>query len=106
MDLGKRFKRFRVKAGYSQKEAAQLLGVNNYQLGNYETNRSEPNIDTLRKMSEIYNVSIDALVGNFRISKTQDSPIELDDSMYDFDYLVKTVEDIAKQIDEMNANKQ
>ena len=57
-------------------------------------------------MSEIYNVTIDALVGNFRISKTQDTPIELDDSMYDFDYLVKTVENIGNKIDEMNANKQ
>lgn len=105
MDLGKRFKRFRIKAGYSQKEAAELIGVKNYQLGNYETNRSEPNITVLRNMSEIYNVTIDALVGNFRLSKTTDSPIELDDSLYDFDYLVKTVEDIAKKIDEMN-NKQ
>jgi len=101
MDLGKRFKRFRVKAGYNQKEAAELIGVNNYQLGNYETNRSEPNITALKKMSEIYGVSIDALVGNFPAMKVQENAQELDDELYDFDYLVKKVEEISNKLNEL-----
>ena len=58
MNIGKRFKTYRVKANLSQLEAAKLIGVKNYQLGNYETNRSEPSIATLKKMSEVYNSSI------------------------------------------------
>ena len=47
MDLGKRFKRYREKQGLTQNQAAELLGINNYQIGNYETNRSEPSIAIL-----------------------------------------------------------
>ena len=64
MNLGLRFKRYRNLAGLTQKEAAELIGINSYQLGNYETNRSEPSIKILKGMSKAYNVSIDVLVGN------------------------------------------
>ena len=69
MDIGKRFKHYREEKGLSQKEAAELIGVKYYQLGNYETNRSEPSIKVLKKMSQVYQVSIDQLVGNFKNQK-------------------------------------
>ena len=78
MNIGKRFKTYRVKANLSQLEAAKLIGVKNYQLGNYETNRSEPSIATLKKMSEVYNVSIDALVGNLRVKKPKEAEEQVD----------------------------
>ena len=78
MNIGKRFKTYRVKANLSQLEAAKLIGVKNYQLGNYETNRSEPSITTLKKMSEVYNVSIDALVGNLRVKKPKEAEEQVD----------------------------
>lgn len=62
MDYGKNMKFFRVKVGLSQKEAATRLGINYYQLCNYEINRSEPNLNTLVNMSNLYNVSIDTLL--------------------------------------------
>lgn len=62
MNCGKNMKYFRVKAGLSQKEAASRLGINYYQLCNYEINRSEPNLDTLVNMSYLYNVSVDTLI--------------------------------------------
>ena len=64
MDYGRRFKYYRNKAKLSQKKAAQLIGINNYQLGNYETNRSEPSLTILKKMSKLYRVSIDKMLGN------------------------------------------
>ena len=78
MNIGKRFKTYRVKANLSQLEAAKLIGVKNYQLGNYETNRSEPSIATLKKMSEVYNVSIDVLVGNLRVKKPKEAEEQVD----------------------------
>ena len=78
MNIGKRFKTYRVKANLSQLEAAKLIGVKNYQLGNYETNRSEPSIATLKKMSEVYNVSIDALVGNLSVKKSKEAEEQVD----------------------------
>ena len=64
MNLGKRFKKYRQKVGLTQKEAAELIGINSYQLGNYETNRSEPSIAILKGMSRAYKVSVDDLIGN------------------------------------------
>ena len=64
MDFGKSFKFYRQRAKLTQKEAADLMGINPYQLGNYETNRSEPSLTILKKMSEAYLVSIDKLLGN------------------------------------------
>ena len=67
MDLGGRFKTYRLKQKLSQKEAADLIGVKSYQLANYETNRSEPSIQTLKNMSMVYHVSIDKLVNNVQL---------------------------------------
>lgn len=62
MNIGKRFKMYREKRGLSQKEAAQQLGIKGYQLANYECNRSEPSLTTLRLMSKVYHVSLDNLL--------------------------------------------
>lgn len=64
MNIGERFKYYREKVKLTQKEAADLLGVKSYQLANYETNRTEPNIQTLINMSSIYKVTIDELLNN------------------------------------------
>ena len=80
MDLGKRFKHFREMKKLTLKEAAELIGVKFYQLANYETNRSEPSISTLKKMSQTYDVSIDYLVGNIKYKKqiTEEEQEEMD----------------------------
>lgn len=64
MNFGKSFKFYRQRANLTQKEAADFIGVKDYQLGNYETNRSEPSLAILKKMSKVYLVSIDKLLGN------------------------------------------
>ena len=64
MDFGKSFKFYRQRAKLTQKEAADLMGINPYQLGNYETNRSEPSLTILKKMSRAYLISIDKMLGN------------------------------------------
>ena len=91
MDIGKRFRHYREKSGLSQKQAAEQIGVNYYQLGNYETNRSEPSISVLKKMSKVYQVSIDQLVGNNRFQKelTEQEQKKMDDLFKALDELVK-----------------
>ena len=64
MNFGRRFKLYRKSKNLTQKQAAELLGVKPYQLANYESNRSEPNIRVLIGMSKAYCVSIDLLLGN------------------------------------------
>ncbi len=64
MNIGRRFKLYRKKMNMTQQEAAPLIGIKSYQLANYESNRSEPNIKVLIGMSKVYHVSIDTLLGN------------------------------------------
>ena len=90
MDFGKSFKFYRQRAGLTQKEAAALIGINDYQLGNYETNRSEPSIAVLIGMSKAYNVSIDILVGNKAHVKGMIDIEELEQKLSEF---IDSIED-------------
>ena len=47
----------RVNAGYTQKEAAELIGVSNRTLGRWENMISFPNVEQINKICELYNVS-------------------------------------------------
>ena len=95
MNLGYRFQKYRRRVGLSQKEAAEKIGINNYQLGNYETNRSEPSIAILKKMAALYRVSIDNLVGFNNRTK---NAMELDlGPKIDVDELKALLDEIAKK---------
>ena len=99
MDIGRRFKLYRERSELSQKEAAKELGVKPYQLANYETNRSEPNIATLKKMSKLYHVSIDTLLGNTKLSERTEQNTPIDEKEYDYASIKKKVEELLKEIE-------
>ena len=99
MDIGRRFKLYRERSELSQKEAAKELGVKPYQLANYETNRSEPNIATLKKMSKLYHVSIDTLLGNTKLSERTEQNAPIDEKEYDYASIKKKVEELLKEIE-------
>lgn len=48
----------------TQREAAEKIGCTLVSYGKYERSEREPSIDLLKKMSEVFDVSIDFLVGN------------------------------------------
>ncbi len=98
MKYGRRFRFFREQVGLSQIEAAKLLGIKNYQLANYENDRSEPNIDTLRKMSRVYNVSLDGLLANRRKTTREMK----DDEYMDME---EVKEEFRKLLEQLEKNK-
>ena len=51
----------RVNAGYSQKEAADRLGVSNKTIGNWENGVTFPPADKIVAICELYGVSYDNL---------------------------------------------
>ncbi len=51
----------RVNAGYTQDSAAKKLGISVSTLANYEKGKTEPGYSTIRKMVEVYKVSMDDL---------------------------------------------
>lgn len=101
MDFGKRFKFYRQKANLTQKEAAEKIGVKDYQLANYETNRSEPSLEVLKKMSKLYQVSIDKMLGNNPM-KNQYAP-EIDMGEYvDPDELLENLNIIVEKMNKVH----
>ena len=51
----------RINAGYSQKEAADLLGISNKTLGNWENGITFPSADKIQAICNLYGVSYDNL---------------------------------------------
>ena len=70
MKLKDNLRFLRRKAGLTQAELAKKLHIKQYNISDYEIGRIEPNINTLINFAEVFNVSIDFLVG--RKSKTDD----------------------------------
>lgn len=103
MDFGKRFKQYREKAELTQKEAAKLIGIKDYQLANYETNRSQPSLEILVKMSKAYLVSIDNLLGNNMLRNKYEK--EHADDSKEFVDINKVIEILKQYDDQINEGK-
>ena len=61
--LGNILKKLREDFEMSQEALAQKLNVSPSTIGMYETNKRQPNYETLLKISSIFNCSIDYLLG-------------------------------------------
>lgn len=58
-----RIKFERKKLGLSQTELGNLIGVTQSAIGMYEQNRRSPDPKTFLKLAEVFNVSVDYLMG-------------------------------------------
>lgn len=57
--LGERLYDLRAKAGYSQEQLAELLGVSRQAVSRWEVGQGKPEIDNVVKLAQIYQVSVD-----------------------------------------------
>jgi transcriptional regulator with XRE-family HTH domain len=78
VSLGQRLKRLRGKK--SQDEFAKTIGISRSRYSHYELDTVEPDINTLKKIADIHNVSIDHLLG---IETQQPGMIEEERAFYD-----------------------
>lgn len=60
----KNLKKVRIERKMSQQEIAKKLNISQATYWGYEVGKYEPNIELLLKMSEIFKVSVDYLLGN------------------------------------------
>lgn len=75
--LGKRIKSLREENKIQQTEFAKIIGVSNVVLSRYETGDRKPDYDTLIKIAEHFDVTIDYLLGRSDDpSKTYDEELE------------------------------
>lgn len=64
MTLGQRIQKGRKVAGLSQEELAELLGVSRQAVSRWENDNGYPEMEKIIRLSQIYQVSLDYLVGN------------------------------------------
>lgn len=64
MTLGKRLAFLRQSKNLTQTELAGLTFISRSRLALYETDRREPDLQTLKQLSKFFNVSIDHLLDN------------------------------------------
>ncbi len=62
MSIGNRIKEYREKAGMTQKEVAEILGVEAKAVSKYELGLAEPNIESLRRLADTFKISVDELI--------------------------------------------
>ena len=61
--IGDRLKKIREQKGYSQRDIAAILGVSRSAVGNWEQGAREPDRKTIQRLSELYDVTSDYLIG-------------------------------------------
>lgn len=64
MTLGQRIQKGRKEAGLSQEELAEQLGVSRQAVSRWENDNGYPEMEKIIRLSQIYQVRLDYLVGN------------------------------------------
>ncbi|EOV9528907.1 helix-turn-helix domain-containing protein [Bacillus cytotoxicus] len=61
--FAKNLKKLRKSHGLTQQQLADRLNLSQSQIKNWETDRFQPDIETLVRIASFFNVTLDALVG-------------------------------------------
>jgi len=61
--FNQRLKKARQETGFTQREVARETKIPHSTIANYETARTEPNIENLGILADFYGVSVDWLLG-------------------------------------------
>lgn len=64
----KNLKQLRVSKGISQKQLADVISLSQQSINKYENHSIEPDIDTLIKLADYFNTSVDYLIGHTEIN--------------------------------------
>ena len=72
-----RLKELRQQNGYTQKELSKLVNYSQNLISTWESGIHEPNIKALISLANIFNVSVDYLIGN-----ENNVPKEINNSLY------------------------
>ncbi len=64
MTIGEKIIEKRKKLNYSQEKLSDILGITRQTLSNWESNITSPDLRQSKKLCEIFEISMDELVGN------------------------------------------
>ena len=64
--MGETLKKLRKEKNLSQTEIAKILGIPQKTYSDYETDKSNPKVETLIKLADFYKTSTDYLLGRYK----------------------------------------
>jgi transcriptional regulator with XRE-family HTH domain len=76
--LGDRIKQLRLDISISQEDLARVLGKSMAAIATYETNNSLPDIETLQRLADFFEVSLDYLAGRSQLRSQFEAAFDLD----------------------------
>lgn len=91
--LGNRLKQAREESRYTQLVAAKKLGISNGTLSGYEREYRDPDTDILNRMADLYDVSVEWLLGRTDEKQQRDTQLPT--------LTEKEERDIAKDLEDM-----
>lgn len=62
-------KKLREEAGISQKQLAECIGVSQQSINKYENHNIEPDIQTMIRIADFFNTSVDYLIGHTELRR-------------------------------------
>lgn len=77
MTFNEKLKELRIEKKFSQKDVAQSLGIDRTTYTKYETGKSEPDFETIKKLADFFGVSIDSLLGRDKKPKEETYQVTL-----------------------------
>ena len=63
MDFGQRFRDARKENGYTQKQIAYMLGIEQSNISDWENNVSRPEYENLIALARLYGETLESLLG-------------------------------------------
>lgn len=61
-DVGKNIKKFRKERNMTQEELAEKMNVTRQAVSNWETAKTEPDVDTLTRLADVFEVSVEEMI--------------------------------------------
>ena len=77
MNIGEQIKKLRKQKGLSQEQLAEQLIVSRAAVAKWESNNGVPDIENLKKLSEVFGVTIDELVKDEILIKTKSGKLSM-----------------------------
>lgn len=96
-NLGIKLRELRLKSNKTQQEVANILCINRVTYTQYESNKRSPQPDMLKKIADLFNVSLDELLGRTIANSTTQDKLSPRDEQQIADDLEKMLADLDNQ---------
>lgn len=94
MSFGARLKKLRLEKNMQQSELGRLLNITNVAVSHYENDNRKPTPEIISKVSDIFNVSTDYLLGNTTSKRKYYDLTEKDEKSIE-----QTLEKLVEELD-------